>query len=111
MKNANIVFTTILLAFACFGILPRAKAVSPPPDGGYPRGNTAEGQNALFSLTTGGYNTAIGFFSLDSATSASFNTAVGAGTLFRNTGDENTANGAAALLSNTTGLRNTERGW
>jgi hypothetical protein len=29
------------------------QAVVPPPDGGYPNFNTAEGQNALFSLTTG----------------------------------------------------------
>jgi hypothetical protein len=40
---------------ACFGLLPKAQAVSPPPDGGYPGGNTAEGQNALLSLTTGGF--------------------------------------------------------
>ena len=39
--------------FACFAISPMAKAVVPPPDGGYPGFNTAEGQNALFSLTTG----------------------------------------------------------
>ena len=110
MKNANIVFTTILLAFACFGILPRAKAVSPTPDGGYPGGNTAEGQNALFSLTTGGYNTAVGFLSLRSDAVGAFNTAIGAGTLLTNTADRNTATGAAALLTNTTGTRNTANG-
>src|SRR5690349_13798885 len=44
--------------------LSTAKAISPAPDGGYPGGNTAEGQNALFSLTTGGYNTAVGWMSL-----------------------------------------------
>ena len=31
----------------------KSQAVSPPPDGGYPGNNTAEGQNALLSLTTG----------------------------------------------------------
>ena len=36
------------------------QAVSPAPDGGYPNGNTAEGLNALFSLTTGALNTALG---------------------------------------------------
>ena len=43
----------IALALVCFGLLPQAQAVVPPPDGGYPGFNTAEGQNALFSLTTG----------------------------------------------------------
>jgi len=47
----------IPLVFACFALSPTAQAVSPAPDGGYPGGNTAEGQNALFSLTTGTYNT------------------------------------------------------
>jgi len=37
-----------------------AQAVSPPPDGGYPGGNTAEGQGALLSLTDGAFNTAVG---------------------------------------------------
>jgi len=36
--------------------LPEAHAVVPPPDGGDPGGNAAEGQNALFSLTTGAFN-------------------------------------------------------
>ena len=39
----------IPLAFACFGFLPAARAVSPPPDGGYSNFNTAEGDGALFS--------------------------------------------------------------
>jgi Chaperone of endosialidase len=95
---------------ACFALLPIAQAVVPAPDGGYPGGNTAEGQNALFSLTSGGYNTALGYFSLRSDAAGSFNTSVGAGTLLLNTGDSNTATGAAALLSNTTGATNTATG-
>jgi hypothetical protein len=82
----------------------------PPPDGGYPGGNTAEGLNALFGLTSGTYNTAIGYFSLDANKTGSFNTAVGAGSLFANLGDQNTATGAAALLSNTSGSFNTANG-
>jgi trimeric autotransporter adhesin len=89
------------LVLLCFGLLPRAQAVVPPPDGGYPNFTTAEGQNALFSLTTGAANTAVGWFSLKSVTTGSFNTGVGAGTLVLNTGDENTAVGTAALLLNT----------
>src|SRR4051812_13632733 len=77
-----------------FVLQPIAQAVLPPPDGGYPGGNTAEGQNALFSLTTGGFNTAVGFLSLKSDTTGSLNTAVGAATLLANTADQNTAIGA-----------------
>jgi hypothetical protein len=46
--------------------------VSPPPDGGYPNFITAEGTNALQSLTTGAANTAVGWFSLFSNTDGSF---------------------------------------
>ena len=97
--------------------MPRAQAVVPPPDGGYPGFTTAEGQNALFSLTTGSANTAVGWFSLWSNTEGSNNTAVGAGTLLFNVGDQitqegihNTAVGTAALLFNTTGSNNTALG-
>ena len=89
---------------------PRAFGVVPPPDGGYPGGNTAEGQKALLSLTTGGFNTAVGWFSLKSSIDASFNTALGAGTLVLNTGEQNTAIGAAALLLNSNGSLNTAVG-
>jgi hypothetical protein len=101
-------FVSLLIAY--FGLLPRAQAVSPAPDGGYPGGNTAEGQNALLSLTSGTYNTAVGLFSLESLTTGKFCTGVGAGTLLANTADGNTATGAGALLSNTIGIRNTANG-
>jgi len=92
------------------GLLPNAEGVSPAPDGGYPGGNTAEGRNALLSLTAGTYNTAVGLFSLMSNQEGQFNTGVGAGTLLANTGQQNTATGAGALLSNTTGVKNTANG-
>ena len=128
MKNRNIILTTILVALGFFALPQKAQAVSPPPDGGYPGGNTAEGQSALLSLTSGTYNTAIGLSSLQSDTAGSFNTATGAKALLVNTGNENTAtgaeallnnssgsfntaNGALALLSNTTGVRNTVNGY
>jgi len=98
------------LAFICLSVLPNAQALNPPPDGGYPGGNTAEGQNALSGLTTGTYNTAVGFFSLSSNAEGTFNTAIGAGTLLTNTADNNTATGAGALFSNTTGENNTAAG-
>ncbi len=101
----------IALALICPAAAgPKAQAVIPAPDGGYPGGNTAEGQNALLSLTTGGFNAAVGWFSLKSLTTGSFNTGVGAGTLVLNTGDQNTAVGTAALLLNTAGTNNTAVG-
>jgi hypothetical protein len=102
----------VLITFALvgFALIQNTQAVSPAPDGGYPGGNTAEGQAALLSLTTGGFNTAVGFLSLRSDTTGNFNTAVGAGTLLANTTDNNTATGAGALLSNTTGTDNTASG-
>ena len=110
MKIRDITFTTILVIIACFALLPKVQAVVPAPDGGYPGGNTAEGQAALLSLTTGGFNTAVGFFSLRSDTTGQLNTAIGAGTLLANTADNNTATGAGTLLSNTTGGGNTANG-
>ncbi len=108
MKLQNVIQISIVIV--CLGLLPKVQAVVPAPDGGYPGGNTAEGQTALLSLTTGGFNTAVGFLSLSSNTTNSFNTAIGAGTLLASTADENTATGAGALLSNTTGFRNTANG-
>jgi hypothetical protein len=85
-----------------FTLLPNAHAVVPPPDGGYPGANTTEGQDALFSLTTGTFNTAVDFFSLRSNMEGNFNTAIGAGALLSNTiAFGNTANGSLALFSNT----------
>ena len=104
--------TPIFLALALvgFGLSPSVQSVTPPPDGGYLNGNTAEGDAALLSLTDGGYNTAIGWVSLKNTTSW-FNTAVGAGTLYANSfGGNNTAIGVAALLNNTSGSDNTANG-
>jgi hypothetical protein len=100
----------IIMTLLCSGLVPTAQAVSPPPDGAYPGGNTAEGQSALFSLTTGLYNTAVGIYSALSLTDGNFCTGVGAGTLLSNIADDNTATGAGALFSNTIGEDNTANG-
>src|SRR6266404_5746820 len=105
-------FLLIAHLLVCFGFLPQMRAapdVSPPPDGVY-GGSTAEGHEALFNLTTGGFDTALGWRSSYFDSTASFNTGVGAGTLALNNGDENTASGARALLLNTTGAANTANG-
>ena len=110
-------FILIAVALACFAL--SAHAVTPAPDGGYPGSNTAEGEDALFSLTTGGNNTAIGFEALNSNTSGIENTATGWNALVsnqngllqhghrwwralwqRSSGKRNTATGVAALSSN-----------
>ena len=110
----------ILLALVCFGLLPKTQAVIPPPDGGYPGGNTAEGTNALFNLTsginntavgagalhdntTGGYNVAIGEAALANNTTGSFNMAVGTEALRDNTANYNSAIGFRVLFMNSTG--------
>src|SRR6266436_6449746 len=102
----------IPLVLAAFLLSPMAQAqLSPPPDGGYAGDNTAEGTDALFSLTTGTENTAIGFDALNSNTTGDSNTATGSIALSSNTtGVRNTANGFVALNSNTTGERNTATG-
>ena len=127
MKNRNTITICTTILLACFGFLPGAQPVVPAPDGGYPGGNTAEGQAALLSLTTGTNNTAVGWFSLKTVATGQYNTAIGAGALSVNTanlntatgggalwtnsnGDSNTANGFAALFSNTEGRLNTATG-
>src|SRR6188472_2416164 len=106
MKTSTKIKTTtlsfiIVLAVGFVALSPIVQAISPPPDGGYPGGNTAEGQNALLRLTSGTYNTAVGLSSLSSNTIGQFNTAIGAATLLVSTASTNTATGAAALFRNT----------
>src|SRR5437868_4226865 len=104
-------FLLIMLAVASFAPTPTARGVTPAPDGGYPNQNTAEGDNALLSLTTGKFNTAIGADALQMNTTGNFNTATGLNALFNNTtGSFNTATGQAALFKNTTGINNTANG-
>ena len=124
----------IPLMLVCFALLPRVRAT--PDEGpaapqapreastapeilqGVPAApqialagfNTADGDHALFNVTTGTANSAFGWFSLFSDTDASFNTGVGAGTLALSTANNNTAVGAVALLLNSTGTQNTAVG-
>jgi uncharacterized coiled-coil protein SlyX len=128
MNNRSIILG--LSGLACFALFRIAQAVVPAPDGGYPGFNTAEGQNALFGLTTGVWNTALGAFTLSSDTTGNgntavginvlrnnvtgaFNTGVGLNALFANNGDptvgaasQNSAFGTYALFHNTTGSGN-----
>jgi Collagen triple helix repeat (20 copies) len=109
--------TPLLLAafaaatLASFGLSPVALAVTTDPEGYFPGHNTAEGDSALFSLTSGERNTALGWDALFSNTTGFYNTATGALALNVNTtGAGNTAIGEAALVQNTTGNNNTAIG-
>jgi hypothetical protein len=105
----SFLFTTVLTYLA---LSPAMRAVTPAPDGGYPAGNTAEGDFALFSLTTGQDNTATGLDALFRNTTGNANTATGAEALVSNTtGAGNTASGSQALFSNTTASFNTANGY
>src|SRR5881392_1228892 len=127
MKNSNIQFkaTTprrknlrrglflipLVLVVAGVSLAPTARALRPPPDGGYPNETTAEGDGALFSLTTGEGNTALGSNALHDNTTGNNNTATGTNALrFHITGDHNTATGRAALVFNADGEGNTATG-
>ena len=63
----------IPLVLGCFALSPVALAVTPARDGGYSNQNTAEGEDAVLSLTTGADDTAMGFDVLDSNTPGSDN--------------------------------------
>ena len=100
-------FLLIPLVLAWFAFSPSARAA----DGGRPNHNTAEGEGALFSLTTGANNTAVGFDALFSNTTGFSNTGNGESALASNTtGVANTATGESALASNTTGGGNVADG-
>ena len=105
-NRLSLILVSLLTGFA---FLQAAQAVVPPPDGGYSGNNTAEGQNALLSLTTGVNNTAVGWFSLKSNRRGQLNTAVGAGTLFTMVAaSRNTAVGGRRFLATLT-ARATQR--
>src|SRR5437870_8176202 len=108
MKIRKIIFTTALFTLVCFGLCQQAQSATdtPDPGGTLPTSNTADGQGALESLTTGLYNSAFGFLSVLSLSDGNFDTGVGAGALLFDNGGTNTAVGAGALLSNTTGSNN-----
>lgn len=104
MKIRKIIFTTALSALLCFGLCPQMQ--SAPTDDAVPPTNTADGQNAGLSITTGLYNSAFGFDALVLLSDQSFDTAVGAGALLLDTGGTNTAVGAGALFSNSVATDN-----
>jgi len=101
-----------LVALACFALppTPKAFAVSPAPDGGYPGNNTAEGSSALLNLTSGISNTAVGFQALYLNTTGNYNTGIGDKAMQDDKGAQNTGTGYSALIINITGSYNTANG-
>jgi hypothetical protein len=96
-----------LVALATFTVATAAQGA----DGGLANKNTAEGDGALSSLTTGFGNTAVGYGGLYSNNSGSNNTASGFQALFYNdAGNRNTASGSLALFYNSSGVNNTATG-
>jgi trimeric autotransporter adhesin len=115
----------IVFALGCLALLPRAQAISPPPDGDYSTGDTAQGLgdntavgadtlcdmmmlsntpygcHALEGNTTGRNNTAIGFNALEGNTMGNNNTAIGFLALENAMGNNNTAIGNTALYYTT----------
>ena len=72
----NIIYLALaLFAFACFALLPTARAIC--QDACLTNGTTVQGDDALISLTTGGSNTAMGFNALFNNTTGNNNTAMG----------------------------------
>ena len=121
----------IVFALGCLALLPRAQAVSPPPDGDYTTSDTAQGLgdntaigantlcnmmmlsntpygcHALEGNTTGRNNTAIGFSALENNGMGDYNTAFGFNALYQNiTGSRNIALGAGAGRYLTSGSDN-----
>lgn len=87
----------------------KLSAVEPPPDGGYFNGNTAEGEDALYSLTTDGADhTAVGFHAIHNLLAQDSSTTVGSLTLSTTTATygPNTAVGFQALLNNGVSFNN-----
>ena len=78
-------------------------------DDGSTNYNTAVGQNALKTVSTGTSNTAIGAFAGNLAT-GDYNTFSGHASGYNTTGDENVAVGRIALQVNTSGNQNTAVG-
>jgi endosialidase-like protein len=111
IRSKTILPILIALILPCFALSPTASAVNPPPDGGYPGNNTAEGDDALLRLANGTDNTAVGFQALLNNSNGRSNTAVGSQALYSNRiSQHNTAIGFTALFSNTDGGGNTAVG-
>jgi hypothetical protein len=94
-------FIVLAITLICLGLLPQAQAQT----------NSAYGDGALVSLTSGVWNSGFGFEALNHDTAGKNNTATGLRSLFSDTsGSNNSATGVYALYGNTTGFFDTAAG-
>jgi hypothetical protein len=100
------VIVTLAITLGWFALPRLAQA----EDGNVGGGNTAEGLDALNSLTTGCCNTATGFNALEANSAGHHNTAEGFQALFHNTGSSNIGLGSDAGINLTTGSNNIDIG-
>src|SRR5262249_45510738 len=111
MRTKKTILVAVLSVLGCLAFSPGAHGqLSPPPDGCFPNFTTAEGCDALSSLTVGAGNTALGWRSLFLTTTGSFNTGVGGGALALNNGSSNTAVGVGGRFLNTHRAQNNAGG-
>jgi len=111
IRNSISGLLVIPLVLAGFALLPRAQAETQAegvtPELALPGFNTADGFNALDSLTSGVFNSAFGALALEDNTTGSHNTALGGQALRNNiNGSFNTAVGENALIFNISGSQN-----
>ncbi len=100
----------LLLVSLLAGFAPRTKAIC--IDACLTAANTAQGENVLFSLTTGSANTGVGANAMYYDTMGSNNVAMGVEALINNaTGNTNTAIGNLTLNLNLAGNDNTAVGY
>jgi hypothetical protein len=113
-------FLLISLALIGFALLPRALAVSPPHDGDYSTGDTAQGlgdntaiaADELCNMMMMLGNTPYGCQALEGNRTGRGNTAIGLRALVDNAmGNSNTAIGFRALVDNAMGSHNTAVGY
>jgi hypothetical protein len=104
LKSTKFVNNSITLFNTAFG----DDALNSSTTGNY---NTATGVGALVNNTTGSQNVATGAYALEFNTTGFYNVATGVNALVYNTtGNYNTATGRNALFSNTTGSQNVANG-
>src|SRR5262249_40856389 len=71
IMKTRIQFLVIVITFLFLGLLPKIQAIIPAPGGCYGGFTTAEGCNALNSVTSGAGNTGLGWYSLYADTTGS----------------------------------------
>jgi hypothetical protein len=111
IRNSISGLLVIPLALACFALLPRVQA-TPDPSPRAGTGNVADGNGALQHVTAAAsFDSAFGNNALNTLTTGNNNAAQGNSALFTANGSKNTAVGVTALRFNASGADNTAVGY